>query len=106
MNEDPNYLFETGYIKDTIFAVSIGLDPSYKNNLPLNQASINGYSDLVKFLLKCPKVNPRANNERAIKTSFEYGHKGVLKNLLYKVPSVIQNNNDDQLNGYNIMDEV
>lgn len=47
---------------------------SFSDDYPIRYASVKGYVDMIKLLLKNEKVNPSANYNEAIRKASEYGH--------------------------------
>lgn len=55
---------------------------NFEDNWPVRWASMCGYSDVVKSLLKSKHVNPAAKDNQSIKMASENGHYDVAKMLL------------------------
>jgi hypothetical protein len=69
-------------------------DPSYKNNWPIIQASLLGYTTCVRYLLTDPRVDPTAQCNVAVRAACENGHMDVVKVLILdgRVDPAINNN--------------
>ena len=63
-------------------AILAGVDPSYHNNIIIQNACLDGNVKAVKRLLKDPRVDPTANHNNAIILAIIEGHVEVLDILL------------------------
>jgi len=86
--------------------ILFGVDPTTNNNLAIQLASQNGYTEIVKLLLQQlhlkpgfagPKVDPTADNNYAILSASENGHLKIMRLLL-------QHGADPRVNKDEIMD--
>jgi hypothetical protein len=59
-----------------------GFDPSFNDNISIKIASVNGYKDMVKLLIKDPRVDSGVNDNFPIRSASERGHTEVVKLLL------------------------
>ncbi len=73
---------EYGYLKGVKLALERPIDSSVEYNYAFIIASEKGYTEIVKLLLKHPKVNPSINNNYAILLASQNEHLDVVKLLL------------------------
>lgn len=104
-----------GHLEIVKFLVEFGIDPSCRSNSAIKIASKNGYSDIVKFLLKDSRVNPEDDSNfirwipldnimigdypeidirlnLPISLASKYGHSNIVEILLKRVNPSINNN--------------
>jgi hypothetical protein len=72
----------TDDVKSVAKMLKDGIDPSFNDNISIKVASVNGYPDIVKLLLKDPRVNSGVNDNFPIRSASERGHTEVVKLLL------------------------
>lgn len=70
-------------------------DPSVNNNLAIREASKKGNFDLVKHLLRDPRVDPTANDNEAFRSAVTGNFVDIVK-LLLKDPRVDPTANDNE----------
>jgi hypothetical protein len=66
-----------------------GYDPSENDNQPIIEASGSGHLNVVKLLLKDPRVDPSAQGNWAIRRAYIYRYPDITKFLL-KQPAVLK----------------
>ena len=80
-NENKNILKEVQEL------LKLGVDPSEDNNIAIKRASNDGHLEVVKLLLKDPRVDPSAQDNCAIRWASDDEHLEVVE-LLLKDPRV------------------
>jgi len=81
---------ERGYtdlVRDNVMKV----DPTIENNRAIRDASFNGHTEIVKYLLSNPLVDPNAENSDALLSAIANGHTDIVQLLIVdkrtKIPS-------------------
>jgi len=81
---------ERGYtdlVRDNVMKV----DPTIENNRAIRDASFNGHTEIVKYLLSNPLVDPNAENSDALLSAIANGHTDIVQLLIAdkrtKIPS-------------------
>jgi len=73
---------KNGYLQIVELLLTLGSDPSTKNNNAIRSASENGHLAVVERLLKDPRVDPSAKNNNAIRLASVRGYLAVVERLL------------------------
>jgi hypothetical protein len=73
---------ENGYLYVVENALKLGIDPSIYNNYAIRIASVSGFLDIVKLLMKDPRIDPSFDKNWAFRYAIKYDHLKVAKELL------------------------
>jgi ankyrin repeat protein len=57
------------------------VDPSVMNNMAIQNAVLNGHTEIVKILLNDSRVDPSANDNLAIRNAKKQGHMDIVQLL-------------------------
>ena len=71
-----------GFLDEVKRLIQQGVDPSDAENQAIRLSSMYGHLDVVKLLLKDPRVDPSDDSNEAIRLASENGHTDVVKELL------------------------
>ncbi|PRP75204.1 centrosomal protein [Planoprotostelium fungivorum] len=73
-----------------------GLDPSVRNNKPIQMACQDGFIEIVRLLLSDPRVDPSVKDNEALREAASEGHDEVVR-LLMADPRVDPSANDNKV---------
>ena len=90
-----SFVSKYGILDEVKRLIQQGTDPTVNNNEPIKWSSYYGHVEVVKELLKDPRVDPSDNSNEPIRWSSYYGHVEVVKELL-KDPRVDPSDNNNE----------